>query len=94
MTSGDWMLLAVTLFTVFSGAFGGLVRYFNARLKEEREAREAVARSFSEFKERIANEYPSYQRLKDLLNPISDGIDEIKGDMRDLFERLDKKADK
>jgi hypothetical protein len=94
MTSGDWVLLGVTLFTVMSGSLGGMVRYFNGRLKEERQSREALASNLSTFKEQVADKYPSYQRLNDLLRPISEGIDELKEDMRGLFARIDQKQDK
>ena len=105
MTPGDWVQVGVALFGAVGSVAVGLIRYFNGRIESERQSREkdrhdarddlaVVANNFNAFKEKIANEYPSYERLRDLLRPISDGIDEIKGDMRDLFAKLDQKADK
>jgi predicted nuclease with TOPRIM domain len=67
----------------------------NARDRHDmRDEISRVAGDLAHFREVVSKNYPSYERMSEMLRPISDGINELKGDMRDLFAKIDRKADK
>lgn len=53
-----------------------------------------VADSLARLQREIDKDYVNYDRLTHALQPMKDGLDEIKRDQDRLFERLDGKQDK
>jgi hypothetical protein len=76
----DYQTLFVALLSVSTAILGWFAREMWAAVK-------ALETNLSNFKEKIANEYVRYDRLKDAMEPIMDALAEIK-------ETLKTKADK
>jgi hypothetical protein len=98
LVAGDWIAMLVALSSGLGTVAIGLITYFNRRIDEERKEREAdrhtlrndtqvVKNELALFRERVANEYPSYERLREMLKPLSEGVEELKRDMRELLQR-------
>lgn len=50
--------------------------------------------AFQAFREQVARDHPSYERLSEILKPLSDGIEDIRTSMQRIFDRVDGKMDK